>query len=567
MVDESAPVGSETSPAVAKAGGRRHVDRLQALCQLVGVIGRAGSLAEVNEKAMGCLQRALGADRTAVLILDAAGVVRFAASRGLSDEYRVALESHFPWSGSEADASPLVVSAVATEPSIEAYRTALLSEGIAALAFVPIRGSGELLGELMVTFDRPHRFDPDEIDLATAVAHQIGSAIVSRREQGEVERLRRELDDKDRGRDEFLAMLAHELRNPLSPILTALQLMRLRGADAMAVERARCVVERQVHHLSRLIDDLLDVSRITRGKIQLRREPVELASVVARAVETARPVIDARRHELSVSLPAAVRIEADPLRLEQILSNLLSNAARYTEPAGTIGLHAERQGDSLVIRVKDSGMGIPTALLSRVFDLFRQGDRSLDRAQGGLGIGLTLVRSLVEMHGGSIRAASAGEGRGSEFVVELPLRVERDQTPAVRDETSPGQTGPSQATTRSGRRILVVDDNIDAATTLAEALETWGHSVKIVYDGTSAIEAALDYRPDLVLLDLGLPGVDGYEVAKRLKASEDLSRTVLIAVSGYGKDADRRHSREVGFAHHLVKPIDLGVLESLLAPG
>jgi PAS domain S-box-containing protein len=366
----------------------------------------------------------------------------------------------------------------------------------------------------------------------------------------------RERVEADRRKDEFLAMLAHELRNPLAPVLTALQLMELRPQDDAVVARSRAVLGRQVRHMTRLVDDLLDVSRITRGKITLRTERGELAALAGRALEAALPLLEGRRLEVSTGVPSGLWVEADPVRMEQVLLNLLTNAAKFTEPGGRVRVWAEGAGDRVRIGVSDNGIGIAPEVLPRIFDLFMQGDRSLDRAQGGLGIGLTLVHRLVEMHGGTVSAASAGPGQGSEFVVELP----RASVPAV---VSTASAAPARRALFP-RRILVVDDNVDAARTLAEALGAWGHEVGVAHDGPSALEEALRTRPDVVLLDIGLPGMDGYEVARLLRERAGLADTVLIALSGYGQADDRRRSQDAGFRDHLVKPVDIEELASRL---
>jgi signal transduction histidine kinase/CheY-like chemotaxis protein len=367
------------------------------------------------------------------------------------------------------------------------------------------------------------------------------------------------LDEVNHRKDQFLAMLAHELRNPLAPLQNALHVMRLAGDKGPASEQARAVAERQVQHMARLVDDLLDVSRITHDKIQLRKARVEVAAVVAGAVEATRPLVEARRHDLSVSLPTRpVWLEADPTRLEQVLVNLLTNAAKYTEPGGRIGLTAERDGDELVLRVRDNGVGIAPDMLAQVFEPFVQLERSQERSQGGLGIGLALVRSLVELHGGSIAAASAGPGQGSEFTLRLPALPEaRPERAFVFEAGQP----------REGRalRVLVVDDNVDAAQSLAVLLNLWGHEVCTAHDGAAALEAAQAWQPEVVLLDIGLPGMDGYEVARRLRAAQGPARPLLVALTGYAQEEDRRRSREAGFDRHLVKPADPETLEVLLA--
>jgi signal transduction histidine kinase/ActR/RegA family two-component response regulator len=367
------------------------------------------------------------------------------------------------------------------------------------------------------------------------------------------------IQEADRHKNEFLSMLAHELRNPLAPIRNATQILRLQGGDDPHLNWARDVIDRQVNQLVRLVDDLLDVSRITRGKIRLQLEPVEVAGAVTQAVEISRPLIDARKHQLSVNLPRErLWVQADAVRLAQILANLLNNAAKYTDEAGRIWLAVRREADDVLLSVRDTGIGIPAGMLSRIFDLFTQVDRSLDRAQGGLGIGLTLVHRLIELHGGSVRASSAGPGQGSEFVVRLPLL--RDG-PVVAAPTN-GQC--KEARDAAPARILVVDDNMDAADSLATLLRMAEHEVQTAYDGPSALEAARAFTPDFMLIDIGLPGMTGYEVAQRVRAGLDLTDVHLVAITGYGQDDDRRRSREAGFHHHLTKPVDPEELLRLL---
>jgi PAS domain S-box-containing protein len=368
------------------------------------------------------------------------------------------------------------------------------------------------------------------------------------------------LKEADRRKDEFLAMLAHELRNPLAPIRNAIQVMGLLAPNDANLRRARDMIERQVQHLTRLVDDLLDVSRITRGKITLHQEPVELALVIARAVETSRPLIEANRHTLTLSLPdESILVVADPTRLEQVFSNLLTNAAKYTERGGSIGLTVQRQAGEVVVRLRDTGFGIAADLLPHVFDLFTQADSTLARSQGGLGIGLTLVRSLVEMHCGRVTAHSEGVGKGSEFVVYLPVCKEMPGR-------EPAEDGVSRrpCSTASGLHILVVDDNADAAESLAMLLRLWGHEVRTSHDGQSGLKAALSYRPEVVFLDIGLPGLDGYQVARRLRG-EFGQMMRLVAVTGYGQEEDRRRAEVAGFDAHLTKPAEPAALQRLLA--
>lgn len=368
------------------------------------------------------------------------------------------------------------------------------------------------------------------------------------------------LRDANQRKDEFLATLAHELRNPLAPLRNSLYLLRM-DVDEDQRERLQGVMERQVAQLGRLVDDLLEVSRITRGKVTLHMEPVSLDDVVQRAVETSQPLIDAAHHTLSVTLPEPPPIlHADPLRLAQVLANLLNNAAKYTEPGGRIELLAGCDADAVVVRVRDNGLGISPEHLSHVFDLFAQADRSLSRAQGGLGIGLTLVRSLVELHGGSVSVRSDGIGKGSEFELRLPLHAPPDE---ARREQHVSALDAGEA-----YRLLVVDDNREHADTLALYLSAAGHHVRVAYDGLDAVASAAESDPDAVLMDVGMPGLDGFEAARRMRAQPGGSRRVLVALTGWGQIEDRRRSRAAGFDAHLVKPADppalLALVDSLL---
>jgi PAS domain S-box-containing protein len=378
------------------------------------------------------------------------------------------------------------------------------------------------------------------------------------------DRLRAEeaLKEADRRKNEFLAMLAHELRNPLAPIRNALHILQLPGAQPATVALARDMMERQVQHLVRLVDDLLDVSRIMRDKIELRRERVELTTVVARAVETAQPVIEAHAHELTVSLPdEPIWMEADLIRLAQVISNLLNNAAKYTEHGGHISLTAEREDAEVVLRVQDTGMGIEPSMVSHIFGLFVQAERSLDRSQGGMGVGLTLVRKLVEMHGGTVQAFSAGLGQGSTFIVRLPILVKTRQS--NEKVTDAGELPAASSPRRL--RILVVDDNRDAAESLAVILRMEGHDVRVAHDGFSALDVAQSHLPHLAFLDLGMPGMDGFELCRQLRVQPAHSETLLVALTGWGQEEDRRRSQEAGFDRHLVKPVEPASLKRLLA--
>ncbi|PYR50960.1 MAG: hybrid sensor histidine kinase/response regulator [Acidobacteria bacterium] len=369
------------------------------------------------------------------------------------------------------------------------------------------------------------------------------------------------LQEADRRKDEFLAMLSHELRNPLAPIRTAVQLLRLKELGAPQRIHALEVIERQTEHLVRLIDDLLDVSRITRGMIVLHREPVLIGAIVARAVETSRPAIDARRHELILELSdEVITVEGDKTRLVQVVANILHNAAKFTDDGGRIVLTVTRQGPSAVISVKDSGIGLPQGSVARIFELFSQVHKNPDRAPSGLGIGLALVRRLVEMHGGTVTASSEGIGRGAEFTVRLPLAGQ--ETSRVAGKV----LDPPRLPAFEGRRMLVADDNHDAAEALAELLELGGHEVRIAHNGIDALAVAESFMPDVILLDLGMPKMDGYETARQIRRHEWGKRATLMALTGWGQQQDRQRTAAVGFDVHLVKPVtDLDVLQALEA--
>jgi signal transduction histidine kinase len=364
-----------------------------------------------------------------------------------------------------------------------------------------------------------------------------------------------QLRDADRRKDEFLATLAHELRNPLAPLRNALEILRLRGNDPEVAEKARDLMQRQLTQMVRLVDDLLDVSRITTGKLEVRKQRVELQAVIRNAIETARPFIDMQRHSLEVRMPnEPLEIDADSTRLSQVFSNLLNNAAKYTPPGGRIELEAEREHGNALVRVRDNGIGIDPETLPRIFEMFVQADRSLERTQAGLGVGLTLARRLVELHGGRLSASSAGVGKGSVFTVCVPL-AERAATEAVEAQT--------RADAAPRHRVLLADDNVDFVSTMAALLSAGGHDVRVAHDGAEALEVAREFNPEFAFLDIGMPKVNGYEVARRLR--DRTARCVLVAVTGWGQEDDRQRAREAGFDRHLVKPVDPDQIEAILA--
>ena len=448
---------------------------------------------------------------------------------------------------------PMVATCI--QDSVDPKTRIVKQFGLRAYACFPLLSGDKLLGTLSFASRSRDRFDPEDLEFLRTICDYVTVSYVRLR-------LVRELRESDRRKDEFLATLAHELRNPLAPMRNAVQFLRLKGLPDPELQSARDILDRQLSHMKRLVDDLLDVSRITRGKILLRKERVSLGMIVANAVESIGAFIEGQGHRLKVTAPEEpLFLEGDPARLSQVLVNLLDNAAKYTPQGGSVSLHAERQGSDVVVSVRDTGIGIPRDMLPRVFDLFTQVDRSLEKTTGGLGIGLTLVERLVAMHGGSVEARSEGIAKGSEFIVRLPLqlvppRAETAASPPL-DETAIG--GGS-----SRRRILVVDDNQDAADSLSAVLRLRGHEVRTAYDGQAAVEAAGYHTPEVAFLDIGLPRLNGYEVARRIREHDWGKRMYLVALTGWGQPDDRAKAREAGFDRHLTKPVDPGLLEQVL---
>ncbi len=411
------------------------------------------------------------------------------------------------------------------------------SQVIVIVNIRPLKGpSGEITGAINCFYDITER---------SRMEHE-------RRQQADT------LADLNRRKDEFLAMLSHELRNPLAPIVNAMHLLRSQPNGDPLQERARNIVERQVTQLTRLVDDLMDVSRVSTGRVHLRLDHVAVSGIVERAAEAIRYLTDEGGHELTVSLPPQpIWLYADAARLEQVVVNLLTNAAKYTEPGGHIWLSVEQERDECVLRVRDTGIGIAPELLPRVFDLFTQSEQSLARSQGGLGIGLALVQQLVEMHHGRVEAHST-LGQGSEFVVILPTALSSGaQLPSVLPDTNTSAT--------RALRVLVVDDNADTVESLAMLLTAWGHDVRKAFDGSASFEIALDYQPHIMLLDIGLPGLDGYQLATRIREQAAFRDVVLVALTGYGDESARQRALGTGFDHHLTKPVDFKKLKQILA--
>jgi signal transduction histidine kinase len=452
--------------------------------------------------------------------------------------------------------------AIALPPSVSNAVSSLQTDrqpspgdlGPCSLLAVPLQVRGQIYGGFAIACRQPGpHFGPDEVSLIEDLAARASVAV-------ENARLYRHVQENDRRKNEFLAMLAHELRNPLAPIRSAAELLKMLEIDDENLGWACEVISRQVDHMVRLVDDLLDISRISGGKIQLQTETVDARSVVDRAVETSRPVIDGRKHTLNLQLPShPVPVKADPVRLAQVLANLLNNAAKYTEERGRIDLDLVRSGGEAVFSVRDNGIGISAEKLSAVFDLFTQVDHSLARAQGGLGIGLTLVRRLVEMHGGTVHASSEGANRGSQFVIRLPAL--EDSLPLAPERRLDAR----DVETSAARRILVVDDYPRVAESLMRMLELAGHEVKIALDGPAALDEVSAFQPEIVVLDIGLPGMDGYEVARHIRREPRSRQLTLIAVTGYGQREDQLRAHQAGFDHHLTKPVDCAALLELIA--
>jgi signal transduction histidine kinase/CheY-like chemotaxis protein len=446
-------------------------------------------------------------------------------------------ETHEPFSVSFVQKS--------TDPAHEVLK----SLGLRAYACVPLVASERLLGTLSFGSSQRDLFEADELEFMRTVTRYLTVAY---------ERLRlvRELREADRKKDDFIALLAHELRNPLAPLRNGLAVMRIASADAAAVGRARTIMERQLSHMVRLIDDLLDVSRISLNKMQLRRSRVLLNDIMSSAVETARPTVDAAEHELIVTLPSEpIALDADLTRLAQVFGNLLTNAAKYTPKHGRIHFSAELQGESVLIAIEDNGIGLRPESLRSIFGMFSQVDHSVERSTGGLGIGLALVKGLTEMHGGSVRAESAGPGQGSRFTVCLPLA----------SAPSEERVKPERALIDKSRRcILLADDNRDSAESLATMLRLSGNDVHIAHDGIEAVERAEAVRPEVILMDVGMPRLNGYDATRRIRAHDWGRSIIIIALTGWGQESDRRQSREAGCDEHVVKPVDPAQLGELI---
>ena len=551
---------------IAERAGREALARLQ---RVTAALSQAASPEDVAAAVLRECSGAIGAAATALYLLAPNGQsLDLFAQRGHPEE--AADQFPFPSIPLEAE-TPLTDAARnraaafydSLDACVEKYlslRDAIRAGNFQASVALPLVIHGDLLGVLGVRFTEQSPFDTSERALLLTIADVCAQAIDRARLFAAETEARATAEAANRAKDEFLAMLGHELRNPLAPISTAIQLMKLKGEDRS--QRERDVIERQVAHLNTLVDDLLDVSRVARGLISLSRARIDVSEVLSKAIEMAGPLLEQRGQHLVVAAPKdGLAIDADPLRMAQVVSNLLTNAAKYTPPGGHVWLSAALENEDVVIRVRDDGEGIGPDLLPRVFDLFVQGPRTIARSEGGLGLGLALVKNLVALHGGTVAATSEGVGRGSEFVVRVPSSLAAARRPAVPPSPTVHVAG------HAGKRILVVDDNEDARELLGEMLRELGHDVELAADGPSALDKLKIFSPDVAILDLGLPVMDGFELARRIADTPADPRPRLVALTGYGGEGDVARTRAVGFDAHLVKPVDLASLVSAIDRG
>ncbi len=538
---------------------------LTRLSKLSARLWRSRQLAEGLDEMLAAVCELLGADKGNAQLLDGSSkVLSIVAQRGFEPDF-LTFFARVTDSDDSACALALrlvervIIEDTETEPSFAPLRASARAADFRAVISSPLVGSdGACLGIVSTHFRAPYRPSARELERLDLYLRQASDFIQRCRLEQSLRQSEQALREADRRKNEFLALLAHELRNPLAPIRYAVAAANKPGRTAEQQRRAEEVIDRQVTHMSRLLDDLLDISRITRGTLELKRSRTELSSVIAAAIETARPLIDAKGHELSLELPRhPVQLEADAVRLAQVFANLLINAAKYTDPGGQIRLCAAQQGAEVTVTVRDNGIGITADSVPHLFTLFSQPHRARGHPQDGLGVGLALVRGLVALHGGHVMVDSGGEGRGSEFIVRLPLGKPNRQAVAA--------PAPAADDSRaSALRILVVDDSRDAADTCATLLELSGHHVEKAYGGFRALEIAAEFRPQVVLLDIGLPDIDGYSLARSIRAEPWGADTLLVAVTGWGHEDDRRRALDAGFDRHLTKPVAVEALDALL---
>jgi PAS domain S-box-containing protein len=525
---------------------------------------RSRRLEEGLEEMLSAVIELLGADKGNVQLLDpATGVLSIAAHQGFEPEYleffrEVRAGDNSACARALRSRERVIIEDVEQEESYRPYLALARAAGYRAVVSTPLIGfDGTVLGAITTHTHDVRRPTPQDLSRLDLYLRQASDFI----QRCKIDQVMRQnelaLREADRRKDEFLALLAHELRNPLAPIRYALAAAKKPGRTREQQRRAEEIIERQIAHMSRLLDDLLDISRITHGTLALQRSRAELTLVIGAALETARPMIEAKHHTLSLDLPRhPVQLEADAVRLAQVFANLLINAAKYTDRGGQLQLRAREEGGEVIVVVRDNGIGIAPEMMPRLFTLFTQGRATQGRSQEGLGVGLALVRGLVELHGGRVEAHSDGPGRGSEFTVRLPVGAAVTETPAAEAAT--------EETAGSALRVLIVDDSRDAADTCATLLELSGHRVQTAYSGRRALEVAETFRPHVLLLDIGLPDIDGYQLARTIRSAPWGRRTQLVAVSGWGQEEDRRRALEVGFDHHLTKPVAAEELDGLL---
>ncbi|HEU4625145.1 MAG TPA: PAS domain S-box protein [Steroidobacteraceae bacterium] len=537
---------------------------LAKLNELSARLWRVKSLSEGLDEMLRALLALLGAETGTIQLLDGSGSLTIAAHSGFGRDFLerfrdVSREDDSVCGRALRTGQRVIMEDVEKDAAFEAMRAIARAEGFRAVICTPLVGAdGMPLGVASTHFSAPHVPTEQELRRLDLYLRQASDFIQRCRMEEELRRNAQAMRLADQRKDEFLALLAHELRNPLAPIRYALSAAKKAGRTPEQARRAEEIIERQVAHMSHLLDDLLDVSRITRGSLRLKMSRTELTAIIGTAIEAARPTLDSKRHTLSVELPKdPVRITADPVRLAQVFSNLLVNAGKYTDAGGRIELAAAREGSGIVVTVRDNGIGISPEMMPRLFTMFAQADDVLTRAEGGLGIGLALAQGLVHLHGGTISARSDGANRGSEFIVRLPASEARESSSAA---------APQEARVRSGSlRILVCDDNRDSVESCATFLQLCGHNVRVAYCGAGALALVPEFRPDVVILDIGMPEMNGYEVAKRLRATAAGARAFLIAVTGWGQERDKEQAAAAGFDHHLTKPVDPSLLEPLLA--
>jgi PAS domain S-box-containing protein len=525
---------------------------------------RSRNLNEGLDEILAAVIELLAAEKGNIQLLDAGGSrLSIVVQRGFEQDF---LEFFREVSATDDSAcgralrsgQRVVIEDVETDGPYAPFRAIARSAGYRSVISTPlVSADGAALGMVSTHFRLIHQPSEQEFRRLDLYLRQACDFIQRCKLEQVLKKSEEALRDADRRKDEFLALLAHELRNPLAPIRYTLAANKKSGRTPEQQKRAEEIIERQVTHMSRLLDDLLDVSRITRSTLELKKNLIELTSVIGSAIETARPVLDAKQHTLSLDLPKhAVRLEADAVRLSQVFSNLLINAAKYTDPRGHIRLRADRKGSEVIVAIRDDGIGISADMMPRLFEMFSQAQSALGRAEGGLGIGLSLVRGIVTLHGGTVEAHSDGPGCGSEFIVRLPASCLVEKSADI-------GTGPDTPVAGAGMRILVVDDNRDAADSCATLLELSGHHVQTAYTARRALEIAETFRPHAILMDIGLPDLDGYQLAARVRATQWGRGIVLIAATGWGQEEDRRRAFDAGFDHHLTKPIAAETVESL----